>query len=86
MNNKENNLNPKCFNLTFIKLILWYYRDSILLLIAHQAKSPILYRVLIKLIPSLEFQDSNNTVPINLIHIKILIEVRSVVASVLMTV
>lgn len=33
-----------------------------LLLFAHQAKRPALYRVLIKLIPSLEFQDSNNTV------------------------
>lgn len=37
---------------------------TVLLLVAHQAKRPVLHRALIKIIPSLEFQDSNNTVPI----------------------
>lgn len=38
--------------------------ETVLLLAAHQAKRHILHRVVTKLIPSLEFQDFNNTVPL----------------------
>lgn len=86
MNNRENNLKPKCFNVN----VLWWL--SVLTLVAHEAERSTLHRALtktIKIIPLLKFRESNNIFPYcshYCIHIRIQTEVGSVIVSVLLTV